>query len=83
MTDRPQSIRSFVIRAGRITPAQQRAFLAWIGVAVGITAGVVTAAWLWLSRYVALPGDRRMIATGLALLCLIMALRCGRLTRLS
>lgn len=58
-----------------------RPFLAWLGTAVGITAAVVTVAWFWLARNVPLASDRRMIAAGLALLCLIMALRCGRIAR--
>ena len=61
--------------------AAQRALLSWLGVAVGLTAAVVTGAWLWLSRLTHLPYDFRLIAGGLALLALIMALRCGRIAR--
>lgn len=61
--------------------SSQRALLSWLGVAVGLAAAVVTGAWLWLSRLSHLTGDFRLIAGGLALLSLIMALRCGRIAR--
>ena len=60
---------------------RQRILLSWLGVAIGLSAAVVTGASLWLTRLSHFPGDFRLIAGGLALLSLIMALRCGRIAR--
>ena len=59
----------------------QRTVLSWLGVAVGLAAALVTGAWIYLSRLEHLPGGFRLIAGGLALLSLIMALRCARIAR--
>lgn len=60
-----------------------RRLLGWLGVAVGLCAAAVSAGWLWLTRVAAPPaaGDFRLIAAGLALLALVMALRCARAAR--
>jgi len=58
-----------------------RRLLGWLGVAVGLSAAGVSAGWIWLVRGHTLPGDLRSIAAGLALLALVMALRCARATR--
>lgn len=59
----------------------QRTLLAWLGLVVGLSAALVSVGWIYLTRSVQFPGDFRLIAGGLALLSLIMALRCGRIAR--
>jgi len=59
----------------------QRRLLGWLGVAVGLSAASVTAAWVWLTRFERPPHDIRPIAACLGLLALLMALRCGRASR--
>ena len=66
-----------------MSPALQRRLLAWLAVVVGLAACAVTGAWLWLSRVTTAPapGDFRLVAAGLGLLLLVMALRCAAVVR--
>lgn len=59
----------------------QRRLLAGLGAGVGLLAAALTGAWLWLTRIVSLDDDLRLLAAGLGLAALIMAVRCGRLLR--
>jgi hypothetical protein len=60
---------------------QQRGILAWLGVAVGLVAAVVTAAWVWLARLAGVSGDHVLFASLLALFSLVMCVRCMQAAR--
>jgi hypothetical protein len=57
----------------------QRRLLGWLGAGVGLLAASLASCWIWLTRIADQPGDLRLIAGGLGLLSLVMALRCARL----
>jgi len=59
----------------------RRRTLVGLAAVVGLLAAALTAGGLWLTRAAPADDDLRLLAAGLGLAVLIMALRCGRLLR--